>query len=143
VEVALNQHGSKYPDEYRISVPHTPEGAFQAINRIIDLPLESRPTAILTFDDEFAVHILNALHYYHVKVPEDISVIGFDNIPMAAHTYPPLTTIDLPKYRIGRQLVTLLQQLIENNGEGLIGQVTIDGSLLVRKSTGPAPNTYQ
>jgi DNA-binding LacI/PurR family transcriptional regulator len=138
VEIALQQRGLTYPDEYRISAPHTAEGATQAVHRMIQLPAEQLPTAVMTFDDEFAIHVLNALSHYGLSVPKDVSVVGFDNIPMAAHTSPPLTTIDVPKYRIGKQLIVLLQQLIENEGGAPVGQVTVEGSLLVRGSTGPA-----
>jgi DNA-binding LacI/PurR family transcriptional regulator len=137
VERSIEQRGYVFPAEYRFASPHTPEGASQGVNRMMMLPPELRPTALLTFDDEFAIQVLNALRYHHLRVPEDISVVGFDNIQMAAHTDPPLTTVDVPKYRIGRQLVTVLDQLITNNGADQIGQVIIDGSLLVRGSTGP------
>jgi LacI family repressor for deo operon, udp, cdd, tsx, nupC, and nupG len=137
VEMALSHHGYSYPDEYRFSISHTPEGASQGIHRIMMLPAESRPTAAFVFDDELAIHVLNMLKYYNLRVPEDISIVGFDNIPMAAYTSPQLTTIDVPKYRIGRQMITLLQHLIENDINEPVGQIIIDGSLVVRGSTGP------
>ncbi len=138
VERALIERGGKYPEEYRLSVVHTPEGASQGISRIMMLPEKLRPTAIVAFDDEFAINILNALHYYQLRIPEDISIIGFDNIPMSARTYPPLTTVDVPKYRIGQQLVELLIQLIDSQQSEPIGNMIVDGTLVVRASTGPA-----
>jgi LacI family transcriptional regulator len=138
VEAALKQKGCEYPKDYRISVSHTPEGATQGVGRIMMLPPCSRPTAILTYDDEFAIHMLNALRYYNLRVPEDISLIGFDNIPMSAHTLPALTTIDIPKYRIGRHLLDLLQQLLDNNNNEPVGNIIVYGSLVVRASTGRA-----
>lgn len=137
VKTALAQAGMPYPEEYRFSVPHTPEGASQGISRMMMLPSARRPTAILAFDDELAIHTLSSLRYYGLRVPEDMSLVGFDNIPMAAHTYPPLTTVDVPKYRIGRQAVLLLNKLLDNEGDGL-GYTVINCSLLVRGSTGPA-----
>ncbi|MHC1770331.1 MAG: substrate-binding domain-containing protein [Flexilinea sp.] len=79
---------------------------------------------------------MKALRYYGERVPDDISVIGFDNIPMSAHTSPPLSTIDVPKYSVGIQLVSLLLQLIENDGKSIIGNMIIDTSFVVRESTG-------
>jgi DNA-binding LacI/PurR family transcriptional regulator len=140
VENSLNEKGYSYPEEYRFSVPHTLEGASQGISRIMMLPKELRPTAIISFDDEFAINLMNALRYYKLKVPEDISLVGFDNIPMSARTYPTLTTVDVPKYRIGQQLVELLMQLIESNEGQHVGNIIIDGSLVVRTSTGLARN---
>jgi DNA-binding LacI/PurR family transcriptional regulator len=140
IEHALENHGLPYPDDYRISISHTPEGASQGISRIMLMSPSQRPTALIAFDDLLAIHILNSLRHYGMRVPEDISVIGFDNIPMAAHTDPALTTIDVPKRRIGRQMVLLIGKL-ERHENGSIGQVLVDGSLLVRGSSGPAPSS--
>jgi hypothetical protein len=57
---------------------------------------------------------------------------------MAAHTSPPLTTLDVPKRRIGRQMVLLLDDLARNERSG-VEKIIVDVSLLVRRSTGPAP----
>jgi LacI family transcriptional regulator len=135
---ALSRRGHNYPEEYKVSIPMTPEGVSQGISRIMRLPSEKRPTAIFAFDDDVAIDTLNALRYYGLRVPEDISVLGFDNVPMAAHTYPPLTTVDVPKRRMGIQMVGLLEKLAQNDGAPL-GSTIVDGQLVVRGSTGPAP----
>ena len=138
IENTLRHRGIAYPDAYRISIPDTPEGVSQGISRIMALPVAERPTAILAFDDEVAIDVLNMLRYYELRVPEDISVVGFDNIPMAAHTYPPLTTLDVPKRRAGRQMVLLLDDLHKNH-QHRFGTTIIEATLVVRRSTGPAP----
>ena len=134
----LARRGLTYPDAYRISIPDTVEGVSQGISRIMGLPAEERPTAIFAFDDEVAIDVLNALRYYELRVPEDISVVGFDDIPMAAHSYPPLTTLDVPKRRMGRQMVLLLEDLAKNHRTEF-GATIITPTLVVRRSTGPAP----
>jgi DNA-binding LacI/PurR family transcriptional regulator len=134
----LARRGIAYPDAYRISIPNTVEGVSQGVSRIMALPAEARPTAIFAFDDEVAINVLNALRYYELCVPEDISVVGFDNIPMAAHTFPPLTTLDVPKRRAGRQMVLLLEDL-QKNQQHRFGTTIIEATLVVRRSTGPAP----
>ena len=63
---------------------------------------------------------------------------GFDNIPMAAHTFPPLTTLDVPKRHAGRQMVLLLEDLHKNH-QHRFGTTIIEATLVVRRSTGPAP----
>lgn len=138
VEQALAARGYAYPAEWRFSVPHTAEGASQGVSQVLRIPPEQRPTAVMTFDDEFAVFVINALRYYQVRIPEEISVVGFDNLPMSAFTNPPLTTIDIPKRRVGRELVRLLARLLE--GCERPGNTIIDGTLVVRGSTGPAPS---
>jgi len=134
---AIRRQGLAYPEEFSFHVPNTPEGASQGVSRMMMLPPEKRPTAIFAFDDELAIHILNVLRYYNLRVPEDISLVGFDNIPMASHTSPPLTTIDIPQRRIGRQAVSLVEKLSRNHVDSL-GYTIVEGSLIVRGSTGPA-----
>jgi LacI family transcriptional regulator len=134
---ALRSHGIDYPDEYRFSISHTADGASQGVSKMMNLPRKRRPTAIFAFDDIVAIQILNATRYYGLRVPDDISIIGFDNIPMSAHSNPPLTTVDIPKRRIGRLMVTLINELLEKEEEGM-GATIIEGSLIVRGSTGPA-----
>lgn len=139
IRSTLGKRGLEYPEDYKFSIPMTPEGVSQGVSRIMRLPREKRPTAIFAFDDDVAIDTLNALRYYGLRVPEDISVLGFDNVPMAAHTYPPLTTVDVPKRRMGMQLIGLLEKLAKNEGPAL-GSTIVDGQLVVRGSTGPAPH---
>jgi LacI family transcriptional regulator len=93
---------------------------------------------VFAFDDVLAIHILNAVRYYGLRVPDDISILGFDNIVMAGHSNPPLTTVDVPKRRIGRLMVNLLAALQKKPHETL-GHTIIEGSVVVRASTGRAP----
>ena len=134
---ALEKQGYSYPDQYKISVTHTLEGASQAISRIMMMPIELRPTAIIAFDDDFALQLLNALNYHQLRVPQDISLVGFDNMPLSAHTHPPITTVDVPKDRIGFLLVKLLQQMICRKENEPVGQIFVDGTFIVRNSTAP------
>jgi DNA-binding LacI/PurR family transcriptional regulator len=140
IKSALAERGLPYLKEYDFSTPRTREGASQGVSRLMGLPSDRRPTAICAFDDEVAMDVLNVLRYYDVRVPEDMSVVGFDDIPMAAHTSPPLTTLDVPKRRIGRQMVLLLDELARNERSG-VERIIVEVSLLVRRSTGPAPKT--
>jgi DNA-binding LacI/PurR family transcriptional regulator len=139
VKRALQARGLEYPESFRFSVSHTPEGASQAVSKMMLLPKEKRPTALFAFDDQLAINILNSLRYQGLSVPGEISVMGFDNIPMSAHSNPPLTTVDVPKVRIGRLLVKLINDLNNKEGESL-GATIVEGSLIVRGSTAPAPS---
>ncbi len=147
LRTALARYGIDYPAEFEFSVSYTPEGASQAVSRIMSMDPALRPTAIFAFDDSVAIDVINVLRYYGQRIPEDISVVGFDNIRMAAHTYPALTTVNLPKRRIGMQMVQLIEELQKREAasstggpqNGAIGATIIDGPLLVRGSTGPAP----
>jgi LacI family transcriptional regulator len=110
----------------------TPEGGYQAAGGLLDLPLP--PTAIVCINDMVAIGAMHAVHQHGLKVGRDIAVAGFDGIADAAHTQPPLTTLDQPVYTIARQLVMMLMALM--NGTPLAEkQVKIQPKLLIRTST--------
>ena len=71
------------------------------------------PTAIFAANDLMAIGALKAFTQLKVRVPEDISIIGFDNIPFSDCTYPPLTTIAQPTYQMGQKAVETLLRLID------------------------------
>ena len=86
-----------------------------------------------------ALGVLHAVRTHHLRVPEDISVIGIDNIHMAAHANPPLTTLSPPKHRIGRMAMQMLKRLIDGKSAPDPGYTLVECPLIVRESTGPAP----
>jgi DNA-binding LacI/PurR family transcriptional regulator len=84
-----------------------------------------------------AIGLLNGLHSAGLRVPEDISVVGFDNIVFSAYTNPPLTTLDQPKHYIGAEAARLILGLLDNE-ETLEQEIQkLKGELLVRHSTAP------
>ena len=102
---------------------------------------ESRfnPTAIICVNDLMAVGVLRELRERRLRVPGDVSVTGFDNIKLAEFSAPPLTTVHIPRDRIGRLVFRLL--VPEGGGSpGASGrELIIEPELIVRESTGPAP----
>ncbi|MBE0685328.1 MAG: LacI family DNA-binding transcriptional regulator [Anaerolineaceae bacterium] len=106
--------------------------------------LSDRPTAIMCFNDMLAIGFLHACRQACIRVPEDLSVTGFDNITFSAYTSPPLTTLDQPKYSIGNESAQLLLELLGNkieNKNNTHKEKVLKGSLLVRSSTSaPLPN---
>ncbi|MGC8765788.1 MAG: LacI family DNA-binding transcriptional regulator [Brevinematia bacterium] len=70
------------------------------------------PTAIICCNDDMALITLNLLREYKIRVPEDISVISFDNIPLSEYTEPKLTTFNLPIYEIAEKSFETLQKLL-------------------------------
>ncbi len=85
-----------------LSKQHDPQEITQGLELCLDLlKLPSPPTAIICFDDLLAVGALRAAHLRNIKVPEELSVIGFNNFGMASAVTPPLTTIGFPAYELG------------------------------------------
>jgi LacI family transcriptional regulator len=103
----------------------TLEGAAAAV----DVILERRATAVMAFNDQLALGVIAGLNRRGVRVPDDISVVGCDDVPMAELVAPPLTTISMPTDEAGAAAVRLL--------EGAPATVELSGSLIVRGSTGP------
>lgn len=96
------------------------------------------PTAIMAGDDEIAVGVLAAAHALGVRVPEQLSVTGFDDTPQAAWTTPPLTTVHQHLEDMGRMAVRTVLAMADG-GRPASRHVELATSLTVRASTGPAP----
>ena len=95
-----------------------------------------RPTAVYATNDEMAIGFIKHMHEQGVKVPEDISVVGFDGVAFGDYSIPTLTTVQQPKQDLGRIAAqTLVRQL---HGETVIMDERLVAPLIIRKSTGPA-----
>jgi DNA-binding LacI/PurR family transcriptional regulator len=139
VERALSEAGLRFPPELcPVSFPGV-DGGFQAMSALLALPATERPTAVVAYNDLMALGALHAIRTHRLHVPEDVSVIGIDDISMAAHTNPPLTTIAQPKYRMGRVAMRILRQMIKGQPPPEDGYTLMESPLIVRESTGPAP----
>lgn len=132
---ALRDAGLPLPPEYFMSLV-SDEPRFQIGYRfgqaIARLP--NRPTAIFALTDELAVGAMHALTENGIRIPEDMSIIGFDNIPLASVVIPALTTIDQPASQIGEIAGTILLRSLEGGG-GTVESVTLETTLIVRDST--------
>jgi LacI family repressor for deo operon, udp, cdd, tsx, nupC, and nupG len=95
------------------------------------------PTAIFCFNDEMAMGVLETAKRRHVRVPDDLSVVGFDDIRFARYTDPPLTTVAQPMRAIGEGTVRLLLQILNGDGVTAPESVTLPHTLTVRSSTAP------
>jgi DNA-binding LacI/PurR family transcriptional regulator len=106
------------------------------------LGLTELPTAIACFNDMMAIGVLKVLHAEGVCVPQQCSVVGFDDIPFAAYTEPPLTTFEQPKYQLGHEAAEMMRALLQTEADGHAGRPQtkmLRGKLIVRETTG-APN---
>lgn len=99
------------------------------------LYFENRPTAIYGGNDNVAIGALKAVHDAGLRVPEDIAVVGFDDIDMARYMNPGLTTIHQPRYEIGKRAMELLLKKIKKEK---IDQphIILEDKLLIRESCG-------
>jgi LacI family transcriptional regulator len=95
-----------------------------------------RPTAVFAANDQSAIATVQAATTLGMRVPEQLSVIGFDNIPEAALSVPPLTTVEQPIHEMGRRAVEMLIDLIHGQ-EIEFTHITLPTRLVVRQSTRP------
>lgn len=101
------------------------------------LTLPDRPTAIFAANDRSAMGVLDAARNAHLRVPADLSVVGFDNVPEAIHCDPPLTTVDQQPLELGRQATELLIDLIQGKAVAA-GPHRVPTRLVIRASCGPS-----
>lgn len=104
---------------------------YRAAQQILAMP--QKPSAVFCDNDEMAVSLMNGLFQGGWRVPDDISVVGFDNIEMSAYSLPPLTTIRQRRAELGRQAAETLLALID--GKGGDDEKILPVELLVRDST--------
>ena len=93
-------------------------------------------TALFCYDDMTAVGALRALRALRLRVPADISVVGFDDLPLAAYLEPQLTTVRQPTNELGTQAVRILLDILQRRQPPRT--ITVQGELVVRDSSGPA-----
>ena len=103
-----------------------------AAAKLLDLP--DPPTAIFAFNDNVAVGVLRAARERGLRVPEDLSVVGFDDSEQAEIVSPPLTTVRQPLAEMGRMAVSLLLRLLENQRVDAL-RIQLATKLVVREST--------
>jgi LacI family transcriptional regulator, galactose operon repressor len=128
----MRQHGLT-PDRKLIREgTHTAEGGEKAMHAL--LRLSRRPTAVVCSNDWTAIGALHAVHDADLEVPGDISIVGFDDIPIARYTNPPLTTVNMTASDVGTTAFQALFRLIaEEAVEGDVYQIPT--RLVVRGST--------
>jgi LacI family transcriptional regulator len=97
-----------------------------------------RPTAVMAYNDLIAAGAMDAIRRQGLSVPQDISVVGFDDIGLAAEVNPALTTVHVPKHTMGTLAVQKLLEIVKG-GEESVQKTLVPTSLVVRSSTGAPP----
>jgi DNA-binding LacI/PurR family transcriptional regulator len=133
----LTTDGSGPLDGYTRHVPNTIRGGELALSALLRLP--EKPTAILAGTDILAIGLIHAAYERGVGVPEQLSIVGFDDIPLAAATVPSLTTVKMPTGEIVAAGVELAvgESRWTSDGDVHAPRVVFQPKLIVRRSTGP------
>jgi LacI family transcriptional regulator len=133
LDATLQRNGLTMPAGYRIVSDLTQQGGFKAMNELLEL--SPPPTAIICCNDLMAMGAITAAQKQGLNVGQDIAITGFDDIPLAEHSNPALTTVRQPIYDIGRQICNLLIRLIQRE-ELAECHILKQPELIVRESSG-------
>lgn len=130
-ELALApEHLIRYATEDKDTLPT------QALSMLLDREPGQRPTAIVCYNDQLAVRLLDVVRSRGMRVPEDISIVGFDDSNLATATEVKLTSVAHPKTQMGEDAVRLLMELIRGREAGRPSQdIVYPPELVVRQST--------
>jgi LacI family transcriptional regulator/LacI family repressor for deo operon, udp, cdd, tsx, nupC, and nupG len=96
-----------------------------------------RPTAVFCYNDLVAIGLIRALREAGLRVPEDVSVVGFDNVDLCEFASIPLTTMDVPKHEMGRRAAEMLIRRVEAADGQDPERATLRAELTPRASTAP------
>jgi LacI family transcriptional regulator len=129
---ALLEAGIPIVPELMVNGAYTHESGYQAMQQLLDLP--QRPTAVFAASDVMAIGAMRAIQDRGLSVPEDVAVVGFDDVPPAQNATPPLTTLRQPIAEVGATAVRLL--LDQLKGQTPAAPVRLPAPLVVRCSCG-------
>ena len=133
---ALDRAGVPFRPDYVRHGDFQHEGGFLRGRELLDLP--EPPTAIFAGNDQQALGLYEAARQHGLRVPQDLSIVGFDDLPVARWVSPPLTTVRQPLAEMGRTAAAMLGDLID--GKPLRSRrVELSTELILRESTAPAP----
>ena len=130
----MDARGHPVPDEYVQNVNNDPGGGAAGLRAL--LALDRPPTAVICSTDHIAVGVLHAAAGMGVAVPGDLSVIGFDDIPIAAYLIPPLTTVHMPIAEMTAAAASLAMDDPETEADEGAQTFVAEPSLVLRGSTG-------
>ena len=137
VVAELKSAGFELRSEYDLTAPDGQMSSGSVLARQL-LKTSRRPTAIICFNDMQAIGVMQTLQQAKLHIPEDISVTGFDDIPLAEFLYPALTTFCQPSWELGQIAARVALHLLgENVNEPLVSEslIRLRGRLMVRRST--------
>lgn len=127
----LRDHEIEYDENLLVQTEYSLSGGSKSIKTLLELP--EPPTAVFCSNDYIALGAMKGAREMGLRLPEDLSIVGFDDMQTASYMVPALTTVRQPAYEMGRRAGELLLQLIEEPGNPV--QDMMDTKLVVREST--------
>lgn len=132
---ALNKHGLDLNEKWVTENGYNERDGYHAMNSLLQLPENERPSAIVAVNDPVAIGAMDAIREAGLKVPDDFAIVGFSDDIRAKLMASPLTTVHQPAYELGKKAASKLIKTIEDNTEP-IESVQLITKLIIRKSCG-------
>jgi LacI family transcriptional regulator len=133
---SLQATGLQVEQDLIVNCGPTIEEGYQAALQLLQLP--ELPTAIIAINDLLAIGALRAAADLGLRVPADLSLVSYDDIPEAKYLVPRLTTVSKDAARLGREAVRLVLERIQDPGRPR-QRIDVPAQFIIRESTGPAP----
>jgi LacI family transcriptional regulator len=137
LHTALREAGIEPDPELEVETGFEEALIRERTRELMELPMDRRPTALFVYHDSAAFTVLDELAEAGVRVPEDVSVVGFNDIDAAAHVRPALTTVRQPFADMGYRAAEILLAAIDR-ADDTPQRIVLPTELIVRDSTGPA-----
>ena len=134
---AMEACGLKVKKEWIVEGDLHMEGGFAAMEQI--LQMAPRPTALLCTNDLMAFGALRAAHEKNIAVPEEFSIVGFDNLPVCEMVTPPLSSVDIPRRQIASYAFRMQLKAASSGNKKKLPTPNVKTTLVLRGSTAPPP----
>jgi DNA-binding LacI/PurR family transcriptional regulator len=140
----LREHGLELPSQYIVQGDYLIGSGYTAMMQLLNLP--ERPEAVFAANDQMALDAIKAARDFGLSVPDDIAIVGFDDVPLASYSSPELTTVHQPIYELGYQAAQMALNGIRSDQRqrnGVAPRVLLPTRLVVRASCGCNPSRTQ
>jgi len=141
---AFEENGLRFEDAPRVNGIFSIESGYQGVGEL--LSRSPRPTALLCLNDRMAMGAIHRVRNQGLRVPQDVSVVGFDDIPGAAFFDPALTTVSQPAHEMGVaaarhvfEMIDLRNLRAKNSPDAKFNPIVFPTQLIIRDSSGPPP----
>ena len=111
------------------------EFGYHASHKLLDLPADIRPSALITLNDAMATGAIWAAKERGLNVGHDFAIAGFDDAPMVRYLDPPLTTVHQPIWEVGQQIIPMLLEIISSDRPPELSEILVEPKLIIRGST--------
>jgi LacI family transcriptional regulator len=138
---AMTDHGLPYDTGMEFDGDFTEASGFEAARKILEM--KERPTAIFAFNDSMAIGAIGAIREAGLHIPDDISICGFDDIPVAKYLSPSLTSVHVPIHDLGVMAITRLFHRLLKQSMDDTTQTFVKTTVCIRDSCKPIHRTHQ